>query len=242
MSRVKKKGGLLAVAASLACVPVPAQATMGCWNERQVAAAQVRDLQSRLMVATMRCRALGINITYAYNRFVIANRTTLQGANGVLRGQFRSGYGIDGERHYDRFATALANTYGGDETDPWICAETEDVAFEAASAQGDVGLLLQLADRLGPPPRLPGGRCGVSFDTAEVEPVRVRGFTQGEPVAAPPAVVESVDATTVVRDRLDDVDEIPAPSPGTGAADAPDEAPAPLPAKPAAKVQTADDI
>ena len=42
--------------------PMPAQAGEGCWNPTQVAAAKVRDLQSRLMVATLRCSAMGVNV------------------------------------------------------------------------------------------------------------------------------------------------------------------------------------
>ena len=59
MSGQLKGRGLFASAALLLCVSTPAQAAMGCWNETQVAAAKVRDLQSRLMVATLRCQAMG---------------------------------------------------------------------------------------------------------------------------------------------------------------------------------------
>ena len=227
------KGGVIATAVLLACVSVPAQAAMQCWNETQAAAAQIRDLQSRLMVATMRCRAMGINITNAYNRFVVANRSTIQGANGILRGQFRSGYGIEGERHYDRFATALANAYGGDETDPWTCAEAEDMAFEAADARGDIGRLLHLADRLGPPPRLPGGRCGISF--AEVTP-RTEGaatIAQAEAQPLPVAAFDGAQATPLPRDPLDEIDEIPAPSVSDEGNAPPVRSSPPRPAKPA---------
>jgi hypothetical protein len=177
MNGLTRKGGLVAAAAILSCVSVPAQAAMGCWNETQVAAAKVRDLQSRLMVATIRCQAAGLDITQAYNRFVVANRTTIQGANGVLLAQFRSGFGTSAQRHYDSFATALANAYGGDATDPWICAETERLADEAASAAGDAQRLVALADRLGSSPTLPGGQCEVSFDQAAMVPVP--GETKG---------------------------------------------------------------
>ena len=63
---------------------VPAQAAMSCWNDTEVAAARVRDLQSRLMVDALRCRAFGIDILGAYNEFVRSNRSrrrlTLPGA------------------------------------------------------------------------------------------------------------------------------------------------------------------
>ena len=227
------KGGVVATAVLLTCVSVPAQAAMQCWNETQAAAAQIRDLQSRLMVATMRCRAMGINITYAYNRFVVANRSTIQGANGVLRGQFRLGYGIDSERHYDRFATALANAYGGDETDPWSCAEAEDMAYEAAAARGDIDRLLVLADRLGPPPRLPGGRCGLSFDEPAPRTEGAPTVVQAEAQPVPAAAFDGAPASPVPRDPLDEVDEIAAPAGSDDINAAPVQPTAPLPAKPA---------
>jgi hypothetical protein len=106
----QKIGRLGAAAALMLCVSMPAHAVMGCWNPTQVAAAKVRDLQSRLMVATLRCQSAGADVTQAYNRFVRANRETIQGANQVLLAQFRTGFGASqGETQYDHFATALAN-------------------------------------------------------------------------------------------------------------------------------------
>ena len=171
MSGLRRNGGVV-MAAAIACfVSVPAQATMGCWNETQVAAAKVRNLQSRLMVATLRCQGRGLDITAAYNRFVVANRATIQGANTVIMAQFRSGVGREAERHYDSFATSLANAYGGDATDQAICAETATLADEAASAAGDIDRLVALENRLGVLPSLPGGQCGVSFDEAQASAV-----------------------------------------------------------------------
>ena len=168
------KGGLVAAAASILCASVPAQATMQCWNETQAAAARVRDLQSRLMVATLRCRAMGFDITPAYNQFVVQNRLTIQDANDIILTQFRAGFGWEADRQYDRFTTMLANTYGGDETDPRICGQTEALADEAADAKGDANRLVALADRIGAPPRLPGGVCDISF-TGHTEGVEYEG-------------------------------------------------------------------
>lgn len=161
-----KKGGLVAMAAWAVVAAMPAQAAMTCWNETQLAAAKVRDLQSRLMVATMRCQAMGVDVTPAYNRFVVANRATIQGANRIIMAQFRSGFGGQAELHYDRFATALANAYGDDATDRTICADTATIADEAAAAAGNVDALVALEDRFGFAPALPGGRCGVTFASA----------------------------------------------------------------------------
>jgi hypothetical protein len=152
--------GLAAVALLAA---QPAQAATGCWGPEQAAAAKVRDLQSRLMVATLRCQAMGLDKTAAYNDFVRENLTTLQAANGVLKAQFEQSFGKEGPDEYDRFATSLANAYGGDATSAGICDATAASEQEAAAAAGDIGKLIALADRFGPAPALPGGECPITF-------------------------------------------------------------------------------
>jgi hypothetical protein len=164
MTKMMMKGAVgLAVSALL--FVQPAQAAMSCWGPQEAAAAKIRDLQSRLMVATMRCRAMGVDVLAQYNQFVRDNRATIQLANGVLKAQFASGYGPEGETFYDRFTTALANEYGAEPTTAEICDQVAQEAAEAAAAQGDLRLLLELADRLGPTPQLPGGECPISFSS-----------------------------------------------------------------------------
>jgi len=90
MSGQKKMRAAFVAGAMMICVPVTAQAQAGCWNQTQVAAAKVRDLQSRLMVATLRCSAMGVDVASAYNRFLAANRETIRGANAVLMSQFQT--------------------------------------------------------------------------------------------------------------------------------------------------------
>lgn len=159
----KKARAALVAGAVMICVPATANAQAGCWNQTQVAAAKVRDLQSRLMVATLRCSAMGVNVTPAYNRFLAANRETIRGANTVLMNQFQAVNGRQAQVHYDRFTTALANIYGDDATSRSVCAETAVLADEAASAEGDIDLLVAIEDRLGFVSALPGGQCTVSF-------------------------------------------------------------------------------
>jgi hypothetical protein len=154
----------------MAMSAVPAQAAMSCWNESATAAARVRDLQSRLMVDALRCRAYGIDILGAYNEFVRSNRATLQAANAVIMGQFERGYGRGAQTEYDRFATALANAYGADRTSGATCAEAAGIAAEAVAAGGDIERLVEIEERLGAAPALPGGQCRMSFETAAALP------------------------------------------------------------------------
>jgi hypothetical protein len=81
----------------------------------------------------------------------------------VIRAQFDRGYGPEGQRFYDSFATAMANQYGADATSGEICEETAAVAAEAVAARGDVARLVDLADRTGRSPELPGGVCPITL-------------------------------------------------------------------------------
>ena len=157
------KGGACVAVVAAGFYMQPAHAALACWSPKQVAAAKVRDLQSRLMVATMRCSAMGIDVLPAYNNFVRTNRSTIQTANGVIKAQFNAGFGSRGQTEYDKFATALANAYGADPTNVAICQETASRASQAVAANGDLQRLLEIADTMGPAPRLPGGECKMNF-------------------------------------------------------------------------------
>lgn len=157
------KGGVCAAVIAAGFFMQPAHAAMNCWNAQHVAAAKIRDLQSRLMVATMRCNAMGINVLPAYNEFVRTNRGTIQDANGVIKAQFAKGFGARGQTEYDRFTTVLANAYGAEPTNATVCRETAERAQDAVAARGDVQRLLDIANSMGSEPSLPGGRCKVTF-------------------------------------------------------------------------------
>jgi hypothetical protein len=160
------KGSLSMAVAATCLVAQPAQAAMSCWNQQNMAAAKIRDLQSRLMVATMRCHAMGVDVLPAYNDFVRSNRSTIQAANGLIKAQFAQGFGSNAQNEYDRFTTRLANAYGADATNVAICQQTAARAREAVAANGDLDRLLRIAEAMGPVPQLPGGECKISFAEA----------------------------------------------------------------------------
>ena len=162
MIRMTKGGFALGLAMLVAAQP--AQAAMGCWNQRDASAAKVRDLQSRLMVASLRCRAMGFDILPSYNKFVRTSRGALQDSNGLIKARFAAAYGKGAaQSRYDSFTTAMANTYGGDQTSQEICRETAAIAKEAAEADGDIDRLVAIGESMGRTPRLPGGECPVAF-------------------------------------------------------------------------------
>lgn len=126
-----------------------------CWSDAELAAARVRDLQSMLMVATLRCQAAHIDITGAYNGFVRTNRSGIEGVNLKLKAHFWSDGPVEGQRAYDRFTTRLANAYGSGDTGPESCAEAATVAQAASEA----GALSVVADRISVMPTLDAERC-----------------------------------------------------------------------------------
>jgi hypothetical protein len=139
-------------------ITVPAQSA--CWSNDYIQDARVRDLQTYLMVETLRCQMIGYNITPEYNRFLRNNRTAIGVANDHLKAFFISGNGpVFGQQAYDRFTTTLANTYGSDHTDANTCASARSMATEAALMDNDEEGLLMIAEREGLEPRLPGGQC-----------------------------------------------------------------------------------
>ena len=150
---------MLAVAALAAVIGQPANAAMGCWTANEASALRLKDMQSRLMVATLRCNAMGFKNSAAYNEFILANRAALGEANRSVKARFTAAFGKSWQREYDRFNTSLANAYGAAPTDAAICAETARLAREAKAAGGRTDRLLLIADRLGAAPVPPGGRC-----------------------------------------------------------------------------------
>jgi hypothetical protein len=155
--------GTICLAVMTAAVCGAARAEAGCWDERSAAAAKIRDLQSRLMVGTLQCRAFGHDMLESYNGFVRANRSSIQAANAAIKAQLASDGAEAAERRYDSFTTALANSYGAAATSDESCAGLSVLAGDAAAAAGDIGRLLELADRVDSRPELPGGRCPISF-------------------------------------------------------------------------------
>ncbi len=152
--------GLVAAAVcALAGGQVQAAGTT-CWMPDEVAAAKMRDLQTLLMVAALRCHGGGVDVLGDYNRFVAINRSELVAANARIKAHFdRSEGGVAGQRGYDRFTTALANIHGAGQR-AGACA---DMAALAQSGAGAGGGLMPLAEQSALDPMLPGGRCPAEY-------------------------------------------------------------------------------
>ncbi len=133
-----------------------------CWSDAAYEAAQLRDLDTLLMVQTLRCRIKDIDFSADYNRFVREKRPLLSAANVQLQNQFALTVGkARAIGAYDDFMTKIANGYGGG-TKNMNCSDYAALAREAASAPVSQPALIRLADRAGAKPPVPGSRCGTT--------------------------------------------------------------------------------
>lgn len=166
---------------------MPWQAQAHCWVDREAGAAQVRKMQTMLMVATLRCRAAHFDISADYDSFVGSQREALMRANYVIKQHFAADGG--GQVDYDRFATSLANGFGDGETSDASCTEAAMLAHEASVAPPYVLERLALARVF--PATLPGGVCGAPGAPVIATAPPPMPAAAPEPVPAPAQVAEA---------------------------------------------------
>jgi hypothetical protein len=94
------------LAAAAASAMLASSANAACWTDAAYQAAQVRELDTMLMVQALRCRKTSATFLGEYNRFVQVSRPALLRANAELKAHF------GGLNAYDNYMTTVANRYG----------------------------------------------------------------------------------------------------------------------------------
>ncbi len=146
---------VLAGLATLACLATtPANAA--CWSNEAVDAAMVRDLETMLMVSTLRCRLGGMDMMEDYNHFISTARPALTQINDTLRNHF--GTGNAALNAYDGYVTKVANRYGGG-AEGLSCRDMNSILHAALAEGGSRQGLTRLAHNADVQPILPGGQC-----------------------------------------------------------------------------------
>jgi hypothetical protein len=136
-----------------------AQAHAACWSDQAADAALVRDFDTMLMTATLRCRHQGVDLTASYNKFVREKRAVLVQANETLRSHFASeAAGARALDAFDRYATALANSHGAGDAGV-TCVDYQRLVEAAVKVEPARAALIDMAQRAGANPALPNGRC-----------------------------------------------------------------------------------
>lgn len=121
-----------------------AQAIESCWQPVEVQAAQFRNLQSLMMVGSLKCSGQN-DVSGYYNQFVTKNRSILIGHNRLLKARFMREHGVrNSQQAYDSFTTALANRHSAlaDASADSFCQMVATVVQIASTAQpSDLALL-----------------------------------------------------------------------------------------------------
>jgi hypothetical protein len=151
ISQVKAGAALLAALGVMAT----SAANAACWAPVAVEAAQVRDLDTMLMVGSLRCKINDQDFISEYNSFVRSSRPALVEANDRLRDHFDTAGGLNA---YDHYVTGLANRYGAG-VEGLNCRDMRSIV-KSAKAEGDsLTGLVKVARSAGIQPRLPTSRC-----------------------------------------------------------------------------------
>jgi hypothetical protein len=148
------KKAMMAVGAILALASAPVNAA--CWTRAEVAAAEVRDLDTMLMVSGLRCRFQSTALLDTYNAMVVRHRAALTEANMLLKGHFTSAIG--GANALDSYITRVANRYGAG-AEALSCDSLTSIAEAALAEPSTLSALTALAERAAVKPQLPEGAC-----------------------------------------------------------------------------------
>lgn len=157
---MKSVAGMLVVGLALMSSEVQAAS---CWSDTAYQAAQLRDLDTMLMVATLRCRVKGMDFSADYNKFVVDKRPILAAANTEIQFAFAQSVGrAKALGAYDDFMTKVANSYGNGMTG-MKCEDFAALARTAVETPAVRTSLVALADQLGSHPPVPVQRCNTNI-------------------------------------------------------------------------------
>ena len=184
----------LAATAAFISISVSSAAQASCWSPRERDAAQVRALQTMLMVGTLHCRGRDRYISAAYDRFVRKHRALLDEHGSVLQAHFAREAAADA-RAYERYNTELANKYAqndfGSEDLCWSIASLADEAGETDSRD-----LLTLASVHTRPPT--EASCRPAHAAAPIVRPTLPMIRQSVPALEPVEALEAPVAQAVV--------------------------------------------
>ena len=154
-----------ALTAAVATAMCAGGANAACWSDAAYKAAQLRELDTMLMVEALRCRKTAANFVETYNRFVVASRPALLKANAALKTHFTGEVGAKGALNaYDNYMTTVANRYGAG-TEGLACADMASIVEAALAAGGADVALAQIVDAARMVPAIPGERCATPDTT-----------------------------------------------------------------------------
>lgn len=147
------------IAATAAAALASAAPANACWNAEGLAAARLAEFNAAMMVTTLRCSLISIDMKANYEGFIVNHKKRLQSADDRLKDYFKQDAG--GEKAYHQFYTQIGNRYGAARTDSAQCALFSAVAAELSRSASEDAALEKYAVALVPNPSVTGDRCAV---------------------------------------------------------------------------------
>ncbi len=115
-----------------------------CWTVAEKSAYEVRGLQTMLMVAALKCSAMGGTATRdSYSHFVTVIRPALGTSAAMMMAHFKKLYGPQAQAAMDASITQLANQFSAANGSDDSCIKAADMAAEAAQ---DAAALKRIAE------------------------------------------------------------------------------------------------
>lgn len=136
----------------------------GCWDAPHIGAARVAEFQTLMMVATLRCKSIGVDLHDRYEHFLEVHRATLRGAQDNLRLHFAEGaprgapVAASGGA-FDHFLTGVANFYGMGSTNAGVCERVGLLLTELGKVESTADLLAGVMMEMVRDPHLDAARC-----------------------------------------------------------------------------------
>ncbi len=145
--------------ALMALVPVQS-AQAACIDHATASAARLNEFETMMMVVSLRCTRIGVNMRPQFDGMVDAHQASFGQATTRLR-KYLGGNGFDVHSgQFDRYATIVANKYGGGRTSIDNCQMLDQVVGELAKAP-DITVLAMVADQMVGRPTLDAMACAV---------------------------------------------------------------------------------
>ncbi|MCW1381204.1 hypothetical protein OLX02_00060 [Novosphingobium sp. KCTC 2891] len=127
-----RQGAVLAAALASLVAGQAAQAA-NCAGPEIAEAARVVEFEAMMMAVSLRCARAGVDMRPTFDRMVGTHAARFGAADTAMHRYFAPA----GPRAFDRYATGIANKYGGGATDGGTCRVFNGLAGELASPASD---------------------------------------------------------------------------------------------------------
>jgi len=145
--------------AGLALIIAGTAHASACWDARTVGAARISELETMLLLSSLRCRIIGFDFHESYDHFADTYKDVFDAAQFTLKTHFDADGSDGGRREYDRYLTGVANFYGTGRTDADTCHAFEAINTELGSAAANSDMIPMIAMEMVRDPHFDGPRC-----------------------------------------------------------------------------------